>query len=186
VGAPLSPALFATDARGSESGDGGGFGVVCTAASQQEMESAFDASHTLGFTVARLSGDTSGLRRPEAALARTVPFTVLPDALLKQERWKLLEAGTWAQSDHITLGEGRAVVRLVRRLAAAPGWHRRTILSLEDNRAVAGALGKGRSPSGPVNHICRQVCAAVLAAGNRLLLPWVETSRQMADGASRL
>jgi len=146
----------------------------------------FSASHTLGHAVSRLDGDVSGFKRPEKPLLRYTPFTVLPDEVLSLERWLLIESGTWQMEDHITLGESRAVVRLARRLVVSTAsWHRMTVLSLEDNMAAAGSLGKGRSPAPSLNRLCRQLCAAVVAGGLRWLLPWVETLRQPADPASR-
>ena len=186
VGAPFATHVFATDARGARPEDCGGYGLVCTAVSDAEAASVFRAARTLGFTVPRVSSDLSGLRRPEKALVSTTPYSTLPDGLLAQERWHIMDHGKWRHLDHINLGEGRAVVRLARRLATDVRFHRRTIMSLEDNSSVAGSFGKGRSPSRPLNFLVRQFCASALVLGGRWLLPWVETLRQPADSASRL
>ena len=78
------------------------------------------------------------------------------------------------------------MVRLARTLALTVGMHRSTAVTLQDNRPTSGALTKGRSPSFPLNLICRQKAAACLAAQLRLIVPWCETSKQPADWVSRL
>ena len=178
--------LFATDAMGASSADAGGFGVVGTPTCLEEVREVVRGARQLSFTVARLDGDQSGLKRPERALQRTIPKTTLPSALLDKRRWLPVERGRWHDEDHITLGEARVVVRLLRRLAGHPRWHHTFLLSLEDNRPVVGCFTKGRSPSSPLNHMCRQKSAALLATGSRLLLPWVETLKQPADDDSRI
>ena len=67
----------------------------------------------LGLTVPRLEGDLSGVRRPDKALVPPKPFSILPESLLKEENWIDIDWGRWKIQDHITLGEGRAVIRLL-------------------------------------------------------------------------
>ena len=78
VGAPLCPVLFATDAQGVNDLDAGGFGIVARAAPPPMIQRVFEQGSCVGRTVSRLSGDLSGLRRPERAITPTVPFTLLP------------------------------------------------------------------------------------------------------------
>jgi len=186
VGAEAADYCFATDARGARAGDAGGYGVAVTPLVKDEFVDIFRCARQLSFTVPRLDGAGSGLKYSQGDLHRTVPHTQLPDGLLVQERWRTVESGTWKFLDHITLGEARVVVRLVRRLLASPRWHRKFIFSLEDNGATAGALTKGRSPAPALNYLCRLFAASALAGRMRWLLPWVETARQTADLASRV
>jgi len=186
IGAQPGPGVFGTDARGERPDDHGGFGIVVTAASADEVWKAFELSRDIAHTVARVDGDQSQLLRPDRFAQGTVPRTRLDDALLKQERWSIVEHGGWRYTDHINLGEMRTVARLCRRLAGDARWHHRLVISLQDNSTCSGALSKGRSPAPSVNFLCRQVGAAALAASMRLVLPWVESCRQVADGASRL
>ena len=58
-------------------------------------------------------------------------------------------------------------------------------ISLQDNMAVAGAYGKGRSGAVPLNYLARRRASRTLVGGIRDLLPWVETSKQPADNTSR-
>jgi hypothetical protein len=71
------------------------------------------------------------------------------------------------------------------RVARVNGASSAYLMSLQDNRATAGAIAKGRSPSYPLNTVCRRVGAISMAAELRLLAPWVSTKDQPADEASR-
>ena len=98
---------------------------------------------------------------------------------------KVVLRGRWKDEGHITLGEGRAVIKLLEAVAACSRSHRHRIQSLEDNLALAFAFEKGRSPSGALNYILRERCALCAAAELMIGLPWVETDRMPADEASR-
>ena len=51
LGAPLAPAIFATDAMGANAEDAGGFGIVCRDASPELAETAFRVGRRPGFSV---------------------------------------------------------------------------------------------------------------------------------------
>ena len=126
-------------------------------------------------------------RHPERRLIPTKPIAGLPDALFSdQYEWETLAHGRWLWSDHISLGEGRAVLRLLDAILHIPKWHRRRILSLEDNRAIVGIFNRGRSCSLGLNYLARRKAARTFAARLRLLLPWIDTHRMPAGDASRL
>ena len=63
-------------------------------------------------TVARVGDEFSGLRHPEKPLPTTKPRTRMPRELW-DEPWERIEWGRWLHTDHIMLGEARAVVRLL-------------------------------------------------------------------------
>ena len=181
-----APFLFATDAMGVNNIDHGGYGIVARPISRHDFEEVFRAAKILSFSVAKVDGDTSGFKRPERALDRTIPGTPLPDHLFEAGSWRSVDRGRWCFTDHVTLGEGRAVVRLLRRLVSRPEWHRQIILSLQDNRPIVGAFTKGRRVAFHVNRLCRMKAAAVLAGDLRVWLPWCESVKQPADHDSRL
>ncbi len=187
LGAPLAPVLFATDAMGANDDDGG-FGIVGRDISEQLARTVFEVGRRPGYSVTKLSGVFTGLRRPEEQIQRRVPLSLLPRELLRptDELWKPIEAGRWRFADHIALGERRAVVRLARRLSCVPAAHRLKFVSLQDNGAAAGAFAKGRSPAPAVNFLLRQRTASSLAAELTAILPWVQTAAMAADGLSRL
>jgi len=88
--------------------------------------------------------------------------------------------------EHVTLGEGRASLALLERLAAHPDAHGFLTICLEDNEAWSGAVAKGRSPAFAVNQLLRRRTALCLATGIEFIQPWIDTARQPADSLSRL
>ncbi len=185
VGARLSDWLFATDAMGMNEVDMGGYGIVATKLTPEEKEDLLRQGEMEGRTVARLH-ELGGSKFPERSLRPSVPFTLLPDSFFEPARWILVESGRWRYGDHITLGESRTVVKLLRKLAADPNNHDSTIFSLQDNKPTACGMAKGRSPSFALNRLLRQRAAVCIAAQIRHFLPWVESKRQPADESSRI
>ncbi|CAK0851604.1 unnamed protein product, partial [Prorocentrum cordatum] len=186
LGAPPAPVYFAADAMGANVEDDGGWGILVTDMSEDIAKDFIDTGGNLGYTVARLDGELTGLRRPEQVIRRTKPFSLLPDRVFKpDEDWTIVGAGRWRAADHITLGEGRCVVKISRLAAATPALHRTVLPILEDNQPVSGAVCKGRSPAHMLNRLLRQKTAAGMASRTKILIPWVETLRQPADKISR-
>ena len=118
---PLSPVLFASDARGSDDGpDFGGYSVVAAQAGSDRILRILEKCMRPGHTVTKLDGSFVGRRRPEEPWKRTVSLTRAAAEMdeIPEAAWRWVDAGLWRFADHITLGEGRAVVRLVRLLAS--------------------------------------------------------------------
>ena len=157
LGAPPAEVYFAADAMGANEQDHGGWGVLAADMSLEIARDFIETGGNLGYTVAQLDGEMSGLRRPEQAIRRTRPFTLLPDRVFKtDEEWTIIGQGRWRAPDHITLGEARTVVKISRVAAATPELHRKVVPVLEDNQGVSGAVAKGRSPAHHLNHLLRQ------------------------------
>lgn len=184
VGAPFLKWIFATDAMGSNEYDHGGYGIVTTQATTDELHAITRRGEAEGKSIARLDGQ-GGSKFPDRALKPTVPFTRLPSQLFEQQRWHLVDAGRWQFDDHITLGEARTVLKLLRMIATNVNYHDTVVFSLQDNRPTSCSMTKGRSPSFALNRILRQRAAVCLAARLRHFLPWVESNKQPADEASR-
>lgn len=185
VGAEILPWLFATDAMGQNEHDSGGYGIVATSISAEEINILLKQGEQVGRTVAQLDV-IGGSRFGDRYLLPTTPFTMLPTQFFQEDRWKELDRGRWQFGDHITIGEARVVVRLLTRVAAWPALQDRFLFSLQDNRPTACSMMDGRSPSFSLNRILRQKAAICLAGGLRVGLPWVESAKQPADKASRL
>ena len=172
LGAPLAPVAFACVARPLP---------------PAEMERWFQFASTVGYTVPRLSGDIASLRDPARAIRATKPFSLMPrDVLGGPDDWISLRRGRWTQADHITLGEGRALLSGLDICSARACCHRTRILSLQDNQAIAGSFTKGRSPSPALNFLARRKCSRVRAGQIFLSLPWVHSDAMPADRDSRL
>jgi hypothetical protein len=188
IGASLCSTVFATDAMGANEQDNGGYGVVCADVSSALIQAIYTRGRARGFTVSRLSGDLSGLKYPSKETTRTVPFSLLPKKLFdkKQTPWKVIMQGRWKHKDHITLGEGRAVMKMLRAITPIASLHRSKIHSLQDNMPIAGVFTKGRSAAPSLMYLARMKAAHCLAAGITLILPWVQTTVMPADDSSRV
>jgi hypothetical protein len=102
------------------------------------------------------------------------------------KRWKVLYGGRWRQTEHTNINETRAVVGLMRHLGRSrANWNHR-VLVLCDSLVAIGALSKGRSSCGPLLRLCRQAAACSLCFGFTLLLRYVPSELNVADGPSRL
>ena len=186
VGAPLAPVLFASDAQGSNDDDFGGWGVVARNISPSEAATVFQMGARPGRSVVKLSGDFAGLRRPEESVPRNIPFSQLPRSIIEADDWVILDHDRWRFEDHVTLGECRAMNKVVEVVASEGTCHGHRICSLQDNAAAAGAFRKGRSPGPAVNYLLRRRCALSLAARLQFMLPWTQTDIMPADEVSRL
>ena len=113
----------------------------------------------------------AGRKRPEAPLTRTTPFTLLPPSLFdkSQTQWMVLSQGRWRWEEHITIGELRAVLKLLLIVIACPQAHRHKVVTLQDNMAVAAILAKGRSSSPMLNFLLRRRAAYTVFAELMLL-----------------
>ena len=182
VGAVFPPYIVARDAPGQGEG-------IMGAMESPEDTSSFDWECVLkcgempGYTVRR-PGDHKGTKWQDD-LAPTVPVTMLPHHLLRSDDWEVLLHGRWLLGDHVTLGESRAVVTLLKRLAMFPKLHRCVIASLQDNAPTACSMKKGCSASFALLRVLRQKAATSLVCSFQLLLPWVQSAVQPADEASR-
>ena len=97
---------------------------------------------------------------------------------------KTLE-GRWKRADHITIAEARAMFKLCQVMSVCPNCRNLKMIALEDNLAVSGSHSKGRSTSWPLNYIHRRKSALLIAMASRLLLPWIETTKQVVDYLNR-
>ena len=181
----FSDVLFATDAMGADDLDCGGYGIVMTKINNSERQSLLHVGEAPGLTISNLNGSLDGLRDPHQELKRSKPFCRLPDALFHEGRWIEVLAGRWRHADHITIGEARAVTKLLAWLSQVPSLVGRVLFSLEDNRPCACALTKGRSSSWGLNFYLRRRTAYSILCNFRLFLPWCQSSLMPADQASR-
>ena len=177
--------LFGSDAMGHDDGDdAGGFGIVAQPTINETFKEVWAVGKRPGLAVVSLDGKLGSRWSAKTIGTPGVPFSRLDENIF-QGPWHTLAAGHWRMKDHITLGEGRAHVRIVQALASPRACHDRRVLALEDNMPVACAMSKGRSPAPSLNFLCRRHSAASLDAGLVVSAPWCQTSVQPADDASR-
>jgi len=176
---------LATDAMGDNGEDAGGYGIVARQIDISLIHNILEAGGSPGFTVARLSGDMSGTKFPARNLGATKPFSRLNDSWFESGDWIPISTGRWTFYDNIALGESRSVNKALCVISTFKESRDHKLISLQDNRPVSGASAKGRSSSFPLNRSLRRRAALLLACSIRLMMPWVESSRQPADGLSR-
>ena len=182
---PVAPVLMASDAQGAFEVDDGGFGAVCGDCSLSEARGLLMKGAPPGRTVVRLDVEDQRLRWNPERLQLSVPVSRVPRSLLQRIHWQPVARGRWRWADHITLGEGRAALRLLLIVAGMPSAHHHLLLSLEDNTSLAGAWAKGRSPSRALNYLLRRRAGTCLAARITMMLPWVQSADMPADELSR-
>ena len=184
----MAPWIYATDAEGDNNFDNGGYGIVACECAEELAERTWLTGARPGHTVCRLDGRISHLTSGEKELESRIPVSRVPQEILQQHHanWQAIAWGRWSYADHIMLGEGRAVVGLMERLAACSRAHQCCVTSLMDNESWSGAHCKGRSPAPAVNFLLRRLGSVTLAADILLTLPWVDTKNQPADRLSRL
>ena len=183
---PVAGTLFATDAQGGGEGDAGGYGVVAATLGSDMVKKVLLEGRVPRRTVVNLAGEVDKLKHPEVEFKRSAPFSSVPRDLLDIAVWRDLRWGRWKYHDHITLGECRAVSKMLGQLASFPSAHGYSIVSLEDNMPVCGSNAKGRSSSYPLNAVMRRKTALILACNWAVVLPWIDTHAMPADHLSRL
>lgn len=99
--------------------------------------------------------------------------------------WKQLSNGPWERMESIPVLEGRAIVWVLQHLARSSKQHSFKHLILTDSMSCTLAITKGRSSTGSMNRICRQVAAILLSTGMRIGCCWVPSELNPADRPSR-
>ena len=107
------------------------------------------------------------------------PGWVVPD------RWRLVLAGAWRHGAKIHQHESRVSVMALHRAASDHTLHDRIVPTFGDNLGELLAHEKGRSPDVGLNAHCRRACSLQVASGISWRRRHVETSRNVADRASR-
>ena len=187
IGLPACPLMFATDKEGSNTQDAGCFGIVGAKSEPSTVMRVLTKGTRPGYTVARLDGRIDHLKNMKKELQCRIPISRVPRDVLQGSdlHWKVLAKGRWRFHDHVMLGEGRATLELLERLAGRRGAHAHRVVSLEDNTGWSAATAKGRSPAGSINYLLRKRTALQRATRISLHLPWVDTKSQPADESSR-
>jgi hypothetical protein len=109
----------------------------------------------------------------------------LASSWTREERWATTFMGTWETQEHINVQEARTVVSLMRHLArTSQAWGSR-VLVLTDSMVTLGCLSKGRSSASPLLRLCRMTAAITLSLRIRLLLRYIPSEMNPADGPSR-
>ncbi len=105
--------------------------------------------------------------------------------LWDSKKWEEVFRVTWRQAEPSNIVEARTILLAVRHFCRSQqNWGRRLLL-FTDNQAALFTLAKGRSSKRTLALIARRVAAVTLLSGVTLVLRWVPTLRNLADGPSR-
>ena len=126
-----------------------------------------------------------GRTRDERRRGDRVPAPPLATAWSRVGRWKLVYAGRWREPEHINVQELRTVCGLLRHLSRSTSAYGSRVLVLLDSMVALGAGSKGRSSARPLLRLCRQMAPAQVILGIRLLLRYIPSELNPADGPSR-
>ena len=104
--------------------------------------------------------------------------------------WELLLARRWGWAEHVTRGEGRAPLIMLRALIGAAfrlelQGSRLFVVGLTDNTGTASNWGRGRSSRWQLNRILQMRTALEGCYNVGSLLGWCDTHHMPADGGTR-
>lgn len=100
--------------------------------------------------------------------------------------WKVVLSYKWKQPNaHITQLETVAVLDLMRKLSRTSANFQKKSLLLVDNASVVGILTKGRTSACSLRQPLRRLAAILVATSTRLVVAWVKSEWNPADGPSR-
>ena len=178
--------FFVSDAMGGDSVDNGNFGITAAQINPDIVNQCLEAGFSPGYSVARLDGN-GGFKYPNKSHP-TIPISKWPDDLTDPAvmKWVPIDRGRWQFRAHITLGEGRAAIRVLQIISQFSALHNKTHINLEDNQPISASFAKGRSPTIGLNCLLRKRAGICAAYNVQFMLPWIETSRMPADEISRL
>ena len=132
---------------------------------------------------AKLRSEIFATRKEE--MARKVPVPAVDVCWDPIDRWKETLRVKWSRDEHQNVLELRTVVLALRRaISDTSSWERRHLV-ITDSLVSIGSASKGRSSSPSLLRILRQLCGYLLLSGCLLVVRWIESQRNHADGPSR-
>ncbi|CAE8709859.1 unnamed protein product [Polarella glacialis] len=133
----------------------------------------------------RFTHPTPGRSSEERRLGQRIRAPPMTSAWTIMSRWRVLYSGWWRMTEHTNINETRAVVGILRHMARSRTTWNHKFLVFTDSMVALGALAKGRSSARPLLRLCRQACAYSCVFSLRLLLRYVPSEKNIADGPSR-
>ena len=126
----------------------------------------------------------SWCRRQEEAHAKHIAPPVGPNWDDKG-RWRVVVTVDWQHNEHNNVTEARTALLAIRRQARRMGAWGHRVLVIGDSQVTIGVLAKGRSSSWGLLRQCRKLAALHLGLGITLVMRYIPTDRNLADGPSR-
>ena len=101
--------------------DHGGYGIVAAYLGALAIKEVLRAGVAPLRLAARLESDSLAVHWVRERFRATLPRSMAPLALLAQATWVNIAAGRWKWSDHTTLGESRAILRVLQIVGGTMG-----------------------------------------------------------------
>jgi len=148
---------------------------------------AFDASTTgQGVVMSRV---------PESVVARVAdglnpqpshePLERYSERILRSQEWSTLVSAQWRSVEHINVKEMRAGLTAARWVSTSPSAFGSRVLLLSDSAVACAIISKGRSSSYSLLRVMRLLSSVILAFNLQVLVRWVPSCNNPADGPSR-
>jgi hypothetical protein len=109
-----------------------------------------------------------------------------PSAAADSGRWSTIVSSEWNRKEHINVLETRALITALSWVWSYPRSIGCRLFVWSDSKVLIGAVNKGRSSSPQLLRRLRSVSALCLATGMRLVLRWIPSELNPADGPSRI
>lgn len=103
----------------------------------------------------------------------------------RPSRWRRVARVRWGKEEHINLLELRAWLLCLRHAARCPDRRSVRVVFMVDSMVVLGAVAKGRSSVWSINQLLRRSAGISLFWGTKVMMRFVRTSHNCADGPSR-
>ena len=147
------------------------------------------AKVVVGSLVARQVGRSYDSEEVEGALEEAELGDKLPVPPIAMhwddQEWSVDLVKTWEKEEHINVLEVRTVILCLSMIArSTQNWGRRVLIAV-DSQVTLSSLAKGRSSRPGINWLARRAAALQLGLGLKMVLRWVPTKRNQADGPSR-
>ena len=123
-------------------------------------------------------------RRQEEADTKRIAPPVGPN-WDEKGRWRVVVTVDWQHDEHNNVTEARTALLAIRRQARRMGAWGHRVLVIGDSQVTIGVLAKGRSSSWGLLRQCRKLAALHLGLGITLVMRYIPTDRNLADGPSR-
>jgi len=149
----------------------------------QQLEHATTSDIVHGPELSEILG--GALREAPERAGRKAPVKAGLEWINPVGRWREVFRLQWEHPEASNILESRIILLAIRHLVRSWGHHGKRVVLFTDNLAALSVISRGRSSSPALRFICRCLAAYTIGCDIRLLLRWVESRRNHADGPSR-
>ena len=127
----------------------------------------------------------NALRKEQAVASVQAQVPPISSSWDDRSRWSEVFRMRWKRTEPSNVVEFRTIVALLKHLARTKAAFNRRVLVVTDNLAALSVICKGRSSRRSMLGSARKLASLCLSTGIRLVMRWVPSGRNWADGPSR-